>query len=88
MAQWLGLSTFTVGAQVKSLLGELRSYKPCSVVKRKKKNNQKTGDHGEGGMILGLQLVICTAHSVQTSTRISVVQNGKKAKHMVVHPFK
>ena len=27
--QWLGLSTFTARAQVQTLVGELRSHKPC-----------------------------------------------------------
>lgn len=30
-------------------------------------------------MILGLQLVICTAHSIQMPTGVSVVQDRKKA---------
>ena len=36
--QWLGLSAFTAVARVRSLVGELRSCKPCSVA-RKKKNS-------------------------------------------------
>ena len=35
--QWLGLSAFTCGARVPSLLGELRSCKPCGTAKKKKK---------------------------------------------------
>ena len=34
--QWLGLSAFTAGAQVQSLMGELRSRKPHGVAKKKK----------------------------------------------------
>ena len=37
VVQWLGLSAFIVGAQVQSLVRELRSHKLCSVAKRKKK---------------------------------------------------
>ena len=33
--QWLGLSTFTAGAWVQSLLRELRSCKPCGGHKKK-----------------------------------------------------
>ena len=35
--QWLGLSTFTAWAWVRSLVGELRSHKPHSTAKKKKK---------------------------------------------------
>ena len=35
--QSLGLSTFTMVALVQSLVRELRSHKPCSVAKKKKK---------------------------------------------------
>lgn len=51
---------------------------------QKKKKTNKKRDCGAGGMILGLQLVTCTAHSIQMSTGVSVVQGGKKA----VHAFK
>ena len=34
--QWLGLGAFTAGAQVQSLLGELRSCKPRSAAKKKR----------------------------------------------------
>ena len=34
--QWLGLVTFTAGAQVQSLVGELRSHKLHRVAKKKK----------------------------------------------------
>ena len=36
--QWLGLYTFTPGTQVQSLVGELRSCKPCGKTLKKKKN--------------------------------------------------
>ena len=39
--QWLGLSAFTSRAQVQTLVGELRSCKPCSMPKKKKNPNQK-----------------------------------------------
>ena len=32
--QWLGLSTFTAGAQFQSLVGKLKSHKPCGVTKK------------------------------------------------------
>ena len=32
--QWLGLGTFTAGAQVQSLVRELRSCKLCGVAKK------------------------------------------------------
>ena len=32
--QWLGLSTFSAGAQVQSLVGKLKSHKPCGVTKK------------------------------------------------------
>ena len=35
--QWLGLSAFTAGAQVQSLVRELRSHKLPNTAKRKKK---------------------------------------------------
>ena len=35
VVQWLGLSALTAGAQVQSLLGELRSWKPHSTGKKK-----------------------------------------------------
>ena len=35
MVQWLGLRAFTAVAQVQSLVGELRSHKPCSAAKKK-----------------------------------------------------
>ena len=41
MAQWLGLSAFTAGVHVQSLVGELRSHKPRSVTKRKKKGHPR-----------------------------------------------
>ena len=37
--KWLGLSAFTAVAQVQSLVGELRSHKPHSTAKKKKKSN-------------------------------------------------
>ena len=39
MVQWLGLGAFTAVAQVQSLVGELRSHKPCGAAKKKKKKN-------------------------------------------------
>ena len=36
VVQWLGYGTFTVVAQVQSLVGELRSHKPLTAVKKKK----------------------------------------------------
>ena len=41
VVQWLGLSTFTAGAQVQSLVGELRSCKPHGVAKKKKNKETK-----------------------------------------------
>lgn len=37
MLQWLGFSAFTAVAQVQFLVGEQRSYKPCSVARKKDK---------------------------------------------------
>ena len=37
--QWLGLSAFTVGAWVQSLVRELKSHKLCSMAKKKKQNS-------------------------------------------------
>ena len=42
MVQWLGLGAFTGGPQVCSLVGGLRSCKPSTMAKRKKKNLQET----------------------------------------------
>ena len=39
--QWLGLGTFTVGAQIRSLVKELEFYKLRSVDKKKKKKQQQ-----------------------------------------------
>ena len=33
VVQWLGFGTFTAGALVQSLVGELRSCKPCGMAK-------------------------------------------------------
>ena len=41
VVQWLRLSTYTAGTQVQSLVRELNSHKPCSMVK-KNNNNIKT----------------------------------------------
>ena len=38
LVQWLGLRASTAGAQVPSLVGELRSHKLCGPAKRKKIN--------------------------------------------------
>ena len=40
MVQWLGLSAFFAGAQVQSLVGELRSCKPCHGAAKKIKNRK------------------------------------------------
>ena len=37
VVQWLGLRAFTAGAQVQSLVRELRSWKPCGMAKKKEK---------------------------------------------------
>ena len=39
--QWLGLGAFTATAQVQSLVGELRSCKPCGKAKKKKKEEEE-----------------------------------------------
>ena len=39
--QWLGLSAFTAGAQVRFLVWELRSHKQRGAVQKKKKDNWK-----------------------------------------------
>ena len=39
VVQWLGLSTFTVNIQVRSLVGELRTYKPHSQTKMNKEKS-------------------------------------------------
>ena len=36
--QWLGLGAFSAGTQVRSLVGELKSHKPHSVAKKKKRH--------------------------------------------------
>ena len=33
---WFGLGAFTAGAQVQSLVGEIRSHKPCSSANKTK----------------------------------------------------
>ena len=40
MIQWLGLGAFTVGAQVQSLVKELRSLKLHGLDKKKKKDSE------------------------------------------------
>ena len=35
VVQWLGLYTFTAEGWVQSLVGELRSHKPCGAAKKK-----------------------------------------------------
>ena len=39
VVQWLGLGTFTAVARAQSLVGELRSHKPCDMAKKKKKED-------------------------------------------------
>ena len=39
--RWLGLGAFTATAQVQSLVGELRSRKPCGKAKKKKKKEEE-----------------------------------------------
>ena len=36
MVPWLGLGALNAGAQLRSLVGELRSRKPCGTAKKKK----------------------------------------------------
>ena len=43
MVQWLGLGSFTAGAQVQSLVRELGSCKPHSMAKKKKIINKYPG---------------------------------------------
>ena len=43
VVQWLGVSVFTLVAQVQSLVGELRSHKPRGVAKKKKRKKQEQG---------------------------------------------
>ena len=40
MVQWLGLSTFTAGTQVQSLVGELRFHKPGGYSQKKNKKTR------------------------------------------------
>ena len=40
VVQWLGYGTFTVVAQVQSLVEELRSHKPHTAAKKKKKRKK------------------------------------------------
>ena len=42
MVKWLGFWTFIATAQVQSLVQELRSHKPCSAGKKKKKAKPNT----------------------------------------------
>ena len=37
VGQWLALDALPAGAQVQSLVGELRSYNMCSMAKRRKR---------------------------------------------------
>ena len=41
MVQWLGLPVSTAGAQVQSLVQELRSHKLCNTTKKKKKKGKR-----------------------------------------------
>ena len=50
-ALWLGLSALTAGAQVQSLLGELRSCKPHSTGKKK--------NYSHDGNILFFLMIFC-----------------------------
>ena len=36
VVQWLGLGSFTARAQVQTLVGKLKSRKPCGAAKKKK----------------------------------------------------
>ena len=42
--QGLGLSTFTAGARVQSLVRELRSCQPCGTAREKKKEDEDKND--------------------------------------------
>ena len=53
VVQWSGLSTFTAGAWVQSLMEELRSQKPQDVAKKKKRMNLSR--LGEAYLPLGLE---------------------------------
>ena len=51
MVQWLRLHASTAGAQVRSLVGELRSCMPHGVVKKKKKKKKRRGTAAHVGTI-------------------------------------
>ena len=53
MVQWLGLGVFTAEAQVPSLVGELRSLKPCSTTKKQKNNKKREGDADNSTSLMG-----------------------------------
>ena len=40
MVQWVGLGAFTARTWDQSLVGELRSHKPCGMAKKRKKKYQ------------------------------------------------
>ena len=46
--QWLGLGAFIAGAQVQSLVGELRSHKLRGVEREKEREREREGGREEG----------------------------------------
>ena len=46
--QWLGLHAFTAGAQVQSLVRELRSCKQCGAAKKQNKTKKQKKKFGHG----------------------------------------
>ena len=66
VVQWLGFNVFTVIAWVQSLVGDLRSFKSHSEVKKKKKNlpSSSSRHYGEEAMYPCCILSKCLTHRI------------------------
>ena len=76
---WLGLSAFTAGAQVRSLVGGLRSHKLCGMAKQKQKQKQKNLTSRE------IESVITRKFSTKKSLGPYVITDDEKKNRIL--PF-
>lgn len=81
VAQWLGFWAFPVGAQVQSLVWELRSHKPRSMAKEKNKTNQKKKRKGQvrkDTQREGQTLRVCQTREADTGVRYLQARKGQE----------
>ena len=75
--QWLGLSAFTAVVQVQSLVGELKSWEPYGVVKKKEKERENFKGSGVYNKKLHISVTIRKYFYVESSIlrHVLVVDN-------------